>query len=145
MPYGRQVGNFYHITCRIVCEHPREITKTVKYHEGHRATIVRVVLLHWRDWEEGHYPLPLDTWENDQQVNQVIVAPGTPSSTTDEGGSGGSNSVTGGQQGPAPVVVEARQWQRVTNARAKLRQVWIPKKKVEIQTKTHERPHRKEP
>ena len=57
LPFGREAGHFRHVTIRVSCEDPAEFPRFLKLHQGPKTTRVRVVLLHWRAWQDTPYPL----------------------------------------------------------------------------------------
>lgn len=145
MPYGRQAGHFHHVTLRLTCEDPARFDRFLLFHDGPRVTRVRVILLHWRQWQEGVYPLHQALWPPEQnpghnanhvpQEHQVPQHPqprsqdstmstGDGSDTSGEG----SNSVNGRRA--AAQHKKAGNWR----IKRKIKGHWVPKKKNERRT-----------
>lgn len=114
LPHGRRAGHFRHVTIRVACGDPEEISRFLMYHENGHARRVRVQILHWREWQQGPYPLQQNQWPPEQnpavnpqppEVNPPPVIPSlsppdTSSSammhaTSSDASSGGSNSGQG--------------------------------------------------
>lgn len=141
-PYGRQAQHFKHITVRLACQDPEQLAKNVQYHDGVRATRVRVELLGWRQWQQGPYPVPQPGWEEEQppvQPEQPPVQPGPESETTQTNNTHPGNSSSGGSSSVHGPVRGGRQ--RVCYIKQKLRQSWKERRKEERARKvTQERP-----
>ena len=90
LPHGRQAGHFRHVTIRVACEDPHEISRFLKYHDNGHARRVRVQILHWREWQQGPYPLQQNQWPPEQNpgvnppppVNPPDIPPLSPPEET---------------------------------------------------------------
>lgn len=131
IPYGRPARHFQHITVRIACKHPRSIPLNARYLEGRRSRRVRVVILQWRHWEQGPYPLHPDAWGVQVPAPSVQQQPPeTSSDTTLESGYNDSAGPSHSVQGPGEGEVTKLTWK----LRTKVKQVWR-KKKMVVRTK----------
>lgn len=72
LPHGRQAGHFRYVTIRVACEDPEGMPRFLKLHQGPRSRRVRVILLQWRPWQEGPYPLGPDAWGHENPPVQHL-------------------------------------------------------------------------
>lgn len=112
LPFGREARHFRHVTVRLDCEDPIQFSRFLKFHQGPRCARIRVVLLHWRPWQDTPYPIQIQQIPPEQNPwgNPAPIPPPQPEYTDSDNSnedSGGSSS--GGSDvliGQAPPVQE---------------------------------------